>query len=121
MATIRSKDAPRDPLKNDFFSSVYEVVRLIPAGRVSTYGAIATYLGARRSARMVGYAMNASFTLGDVPAQRVVNRNGILSGKHHFQTDMAMQELLEAEGVVVIDDQVQDFAARFWDPGVELG
>lgn len=110
----------------DFFMRVWDVVRLVPPGRVTTYGAIAAYLGAAGSARTVGYAMNAANAQppgpGEtpVPAQRVVNRLGCLTGKHHFGNPSRMQELLEAEGVTVIDDTVQDFAARFWDPAREL-
>lgn len=104
-----------------FFEDVWDVVRLVPRGRVTTYGAIAAYLGTRMSARMVGWAMNAAHTLPDVPAQRVVNRNGMLSGKAHFGSPTRMQELLEADGVSVAEDTVQDFAKLFWDPAVELG
>lgn len=103
-----------------FFEDVWEVVRMIPRGRVTSYGAIAQYLGTRMSARMVGWAMNAAHTLPDVPAQRVVNRNGMLSGKAHFGSPIRMQQLLEADGVRVENDTVQDFAERFWDPGKEL-
>ncbi|MBT8273221.1 MAG: MGMT family protein [Bacteroidia bacterium] len=102
-----------------FFDRVYEVARLIPYGRVTSYGAIATYLGAARSARMVGYAMNASHAR-DVPAHRVVNRKGLLTGKHHFDGTNLMQQLLENEGVVVKDNQVQNFDQLFWDPIKEL-
>lgn len=105
----------------DFYQDVYDVVRLIPAGRATSYGAIAKYLGEKGAARVVGYAMNNSFKEGDVPAHRVVNRNGLLTGKHHFDPPSAMQERLEAEGVAVIDDQIQDFERVFWDPMVELG
>jgi methylated-DNA-protein-cysteine methyltransferase-like protein len=108
---------PKDP---NFFEAVYEVVKLIPAGRVTSYGAIAEYLGAKKAAREVGWAMNSCHTLPDVPAQRVVNRNGLLTGKLHFATPTRMQELLEQEGVAIKEDQVQDFAARFWDPNKEL-
>ncbi len=104
----------------DFYQDVYDVVRLIPAGRATSYGAIAKYLGEKGAARVVGYAMNASFKEGDVPAHRVVNRNGLLTGKHHFDPPSAMQERLEAEGIVVIDDQIQDFERVFWDPMEEL-
>jgi len=108
----------KDP---SFFEKVYHVVRLIPYGKVTSYGAIAAYLGTRGSARMVGWAMNASHTAKEnVPAHRVVNRNGMLSGKHHFGTPTIMQQLLESEGIVVIDDQVKDFEKYFWDPAVEL-
>ena len=103
-----------------FFERVYEVVRLIPEGRVTSYGAIARYLGASRSARMVGYAMNASHTR-NVPAHRVVNRQGLLTGKFHFDGSNLMQQLLENEGIQVIDNQVQDFKTKFWDPAKELG
>ncbi len=106
--------------KGDFFQRVYEVVMLIPRGRVSTYGAIATYLGAKRSARMVGYALNSSFGKQDVPAHRVVNRLGILSGKHHFPPDRPMEQSLTEEGVIVKEDKVEDFDRLFWDPNVEL-
>lgn len=107
--------------KGEFFDLVYAVVREIPVGRVTSYGAIARYLGAARSSRMVGFAMNASFGVSPpVPAHRVVNRNGLLSGKMHFEHPDAMQEMLEAEGVAVENDQVQDFASRFWDPSTEL-
>lgn len=104
----------------DFFESVYQVVRLIPKGRVSSYGAIANYLGSKGGARMVGWAMNASHQKKDVPAHRVVNRNGVLSGKHHFPSDQPMQEQLEAENVVIKDDKIQDFKKLFWDPAIEI-
>ncbi|MFP4095602.1 MAG: MGMT family protein [Cyclobacteriaceae bacterium] len=103
-----------------FFQDVYEVVRLIPAGRVSTYGAIAAYLGSKGSARMVGWAMNQAHQYPDVPAHRVVNREGVLTGKHHFGSPTAMQAMLEAEGIIVVQDQVQDFGRIFWDPVKEL-
>ncbi len=104
----------------NFFQRVYEVVRKVPYGRVTSYGAIARYLGAGRSARMVGWAMNSSHGLEDVPAHRVVNRNGVLTGKHHFPGSRLMEQLLENEGVVVSDDQVVDFQKIFWDPMREL-
>lgn len=105
---------PKDP---GFFESVYEVVRLIPVGRVTTYGAIARFLGTGKSARMVGWAMNACHgQQPPVPAQRVVNSAGILTGKFHFVTGDEMKNLLEAEGVRVENDQVQDFTQLFWDP-----
>ncbi len=104
-----------------FFQDVYEVVRLIPKGRVTSYGAIGNYLGITRSARMVGWAMNQSFTKHNVPAHRVVNRNGLLSGKHFFSTPTKMQELLEAEGIQVKDDKIQNFKDVYWDPMKELG
>lgn len=103
-----------------FFEDVYAVVRLVPRGRVTSYGAIAHYLGTRGSARMVGWAMNQAHGT-DVPAHRVVNRIGLLSGKHHFGAPDRMQRLLEGEGIVVQDDKVQDFEKLFWDPSVELG
>lgn len=102
--------------QHDFFERVYEVVRQVPYGKVTTYGAIAHFLGAARSARTVGYAMNAAHTLHDVPAHRVVNRNGVLTGKHHFGGINTMQQLLEAEGHTVIDDQIQDFDTALWNP-----
>lgn len=104
-----------------FFEQVYDVVRQIPKGRVTSYGAIAAALGTRKSARMVGWAMNSAHALGNVPAHRVVNRQGLLTGKMHFATPDHMQQLLEAEGIVVKDDQVQDFEKCFWDPLTELG
>lgn len=107
-------------MKNEnFFLDVYEVVRLIPPGRVTSYGAIAEYLGLRRGARMVGWAMNNAHTEG-IPAHRVVNRNGQLSGKHFFPAPHTMQALLEQEGIVVIQDQIQDFDRVFWSPSVHL-
>lgn len=100
---------------------MYEVVRLIPRGRVTSYGAIARYIGSPQAARMVGWAMNASHTQpGFVPAHRVVNRNGYLTGKHHFRHERMMQELLESEGVVIDNDRVRDFVRLFWDPYKEL-
>ena len=103
----------------NFFDKVYKVARLIPYGRVTSYGAIAKYLGAARSARMVGYAMNGSAGK-DVPAHRVVNRKGLLTGKHHFDGTNLMQQLLESEGVEVIDNQIQNLETIFWDPSKEL-
>ena len=99
-----------------FFEKVYAVVRQIPVGRVTSYGAIARAIGAPQSARMVGWAMNASHTHADVPAHRVVNRIGLLTGKHHFNGTSLMQQLLENEGIVVKNNQVQDFSDVFWDP-----
>lgn len=108
--------------ERDFFADVMDVVRQVPRGRVTSYGAIARYLGAARSSRMVGYCMNRAHAVRPkVPAHRVVNRNGLLTGKHHFGTPTAMQELLEREGVQVKDDQVADFGRKFWDPAKELG
>ena len=103
----------------DFYAKVYAVVRQVPYGRVTSYGAIANYLGAPRSARMVGYAMNLSHDK-DVPAHRVVNRNGLLTGKFHFAGIHLMQQLLESEGVRVVNDAVQDFDRLFWDPAKAL-
>jgi methylated-DNA-protein-cysteine methyltransferase-like protein len=104
----------------NFFDKVYEVARLIPSGRVTSYGAIAAYLGTKGSSRMVGYAMQAcGKALPPVPAHRVVNRQGLLTAKFHFGGDL-MEQLLESEGVKVIDNQVQDFKNLFWDPSVEL-
>ena len=105
-----------------FFADVYDVVRQIPKGRVTSYGAIAAYLGIKLSARMVGWAMNAAHTAKPkVPAQRVVNRNGMLSGKHHFATPTLMEELLKKDGVAVKNETVVDFKKIFWDPATELG
>ena len=105
----------------NFFEDVFEVVRLIPRGRVTNYGSIAKYLGSGLSSRMVGWAMNASHIAHPpVPAQRVVNRNGMLTGKHHFATPTLMQDLLEKEGIKVEKDKVIDFKNIFWDPAVEL-
>lgn len=104
-----------------FYDEVHQVVRLIPRGRVTSYGAIAAYLGTKSSSRMVGYAMNAAHTIfPTVPAHRVVNRNGLLTGKHHFGTSDEMMKLLNDEGIQVLDDQVQSFKTIFWDPAAEL-
>lgn len=104
-----------------FFEQVYDVVRLIPKGRVTTYGAIAAYLGTKMSARMVGWAMNGSFHIQPkVPAHRVVNRNGMLSGKAHFATPTLMEELLAKEKIKVKDDMIVDFEKKFWDPAINL-
>ncbi len=105
---------------DNFFEKSYSIARLIPYGRVTSYGAIANYLGASRSARMVGWAMNSSGKHEDVPAHRVVNRKGLLTGKHHFQGTNLMQQLLESEGIVVIDNQIQNFEIVFWNPSEEL-
>jgi methylated-DNA-protein-cysteine methyltransferase-like protein len=111
----------RNKEMSDFFQKVYKVVRQIPSGRVSSYGAIAAYLGSPGAARMVGWAMNASHAQTQyVPAHRVVNRSGLLTGKHHFVSPNAMEELLEAEGVQVINNQVQFFRDKFWDPQKEI-
>ncbi len=106
--------------KFHFSEDVYDITRKIPSGRVTSYGAIARYLGTGKSARMVGWALNQSVNKHDVPAHRVVNRNGMLTGKMHFSTPDHMQKLLEEEGVQVIDDQVQNFSSLFWDPAKEL-
>ena len=108
-------------MKNEnFFQKVYQVAELIPYGRVTSYGAIAKYLGVAKSARMVGWAMNASHNNPAIPAHRVVNRKGLLTGKHHFDGTNLMQQLLESEGIKVIDHQIQDFQKLFWDPTLEL-
>lgn len=106
---------------SSFFEQVYDVVRLIPRGRVTSYGAIAAYLGTKLSARMVGWAMNGAHNVKPtVPAHRVVNRNGMLSGKMHFATPTRMEELLKKEKIMVQEDQIIDFKSKFWDPAVEL-
>ena len=106
--------------QSDFFESVFQVVKLIPKGRVTSYGAIAAYLGAKKSSRVVGYAMNASHGISGIPAHRVVNRNGMLTGKMHFETPDKMQELLELEGIQVENNLIVGFRDLFWDPSVEL-
>ncbi len=114
---------PHKKQKNndDFFSRVYEVTKLVPFGRITSYGAIARYLGSGRSARMVGWALNASHINPDfIPAHRVVNYKGLLTGKHHFGNSSTMQQLLENEGIIVQDDQIVNFREKFWDPGTEL-
>ncbi len=105
--------------KENYFDLVYQVVMLIPKGRVTSYGAIANYLGIKSGARMVGYAMNASHTMPGIPAHRVVNREGVLTGKHHFPSPSRMQELLELEGIRVEKDKILNFEEYFWDP-IEL-
>ena len=105
-----------NPKTKNFFERVYEIARQIPYGKVTSYGAIAKVLGTARSARMVGWAMNASHNLEDVPAHRVVNRKGLLTGKHHFEGTNLMQQLLESEGVKVVDNQIVDFQKHFWEP-----
>ena len=122
--TINTEKLPvKDGSKKfSFFEDVWGVARKIPKGRITTYGAIANYLGTKLSARMVGWAMNAVHNVKPkLPAQRVVNRNGMLSGKMHFKTPTYMQELLEKDGVKVENDKVQEFEKRFWDPAKELG
>ncbi|WP_276388661.1 MGMT family protein [Eudoraea chungangensis] len=106
--------------KDNFFDKVYDVSKAIPYGRVTSYGAIAKYLGAAKSARMVGWAMNKTGHREDVPAHRVVNRNGILTGKHHFDGTNLMQQLLESEGIKVVDLKIVEFEKHFWDPSIEL-
>lgn len=117
-----AKETPTSTVKEySFFADVFDVVRQIPKGKVTSYGAIATYLGTKLSARMVGWAMNAAHTAKPkVPAQRVVNRNGMLTGKHHFATPTAMEELLKKDGVAVKHDTVVDFKKKFWDPSEAL-
>lgn len=126
---MKNKPAPagqtkQPPVLNkheNFFADVYDVVRQIPRGRVTSYGAIAAYLGTRSSARMVGWAMNGCHRVKPkVPAHRVVNRNGMLSGKAHFQPPSKMEELLKKEGIAVKKDTIVDFQKKFWDPAVEL-
>lgn len=102
--------------EKSFYDRVYEVVMKIPEGKVTSYGAIAEYLGAKRSARMVGWAMNNSHSIENIPAHRVVNRNGLLTGKNHFNPPELMQILLENEGIKVENDQVIDFEKVFWKP-----
>jgi len=106
------KQAP----KENIYELIYQIVKLIPEGKVTSYGAIANALGLKSGARMVGYAMNASHAVPGIPAHRVVNRNGLLTGKHHFQPAHLMQQLLEKEGILVKNDQVVDFESHFWDP-----
>lgn len=121
--TITSPKKTKTPVTKEysFFADVYDVVRQIPKGRVTSYGAIANYLGTKLSARMVGWAMNGAHKVKPkVPAQRVVNRNGMLTGKFHFETLTKMEELLKKDGVAVKNDTVQDFKTRFWDPAIEL-
>ncbi|MDV7186786.1 MGMT family protein [Lutibacter sp. TH_r2] len=108
-------------MKNEnFFQKVYAIAKQIPYGRVTSYGAIAKHIGAARSSRMVGWAMNASHNMEDIPAHRVVNRKGILTGKHHFEGTNLMQQLLENEGIIVKDLQIQNFKEVFWNPNEEL-
>ena len=106
--------------QHDFFEQVYEIVKEIPFGRVTSYGAIAQVLGAKKSSRMVGWAMNACHNRPEIPAHRVVNRNGLLTGKMHFSTPTEMEERLKKEGVNVTNDQILEFQKIFWDPNMEL-
>ena len=117
-----TKETPKSTVKEySFFADVFDVVRQIPKGKVTSYGAVAAYLGSKLSARMVGWAMNAAHTAKPkVPAQRVVNRNGMLTGKHHFATPTAMEELLKKDGVAVKNDTIVDFKKIFWDPSEAL-
>ena len=106
--------------QTNFFNSVFQVVKLIPKGRVTSYGAIAAYLGAKKSSRVVGYAMNASHAIPGIPAHRVVNRLGCLTGKMHFSNPEEMERLLQLEGIVVKEDCIVNFKQLFWDPSIEL-
>tara|TARA_Y100000385_G_scaffold253830_1_gene278260 strand:- start:433 stop:765 length:333 start_codon:yes stop_codon:yes gene_type:complete len=108
------------PNTDNFFDRVYDVVKQIPYGRVTNYGSIAKYLGSAKSSRAVGYAMNASHNIADVPAHRVVNKVGLLTGKHHFFGSNLMKDLLESEGIEIIDNQVSQFDTLYWDPSIEL-
>jgi methylated-DNA-protein-cysteine methyltransferase-like protein len=108
------------PNTDNFFDRVYKVVKQIPYGRVTNYGSIAKYLGSAKSSRAVGYAMNASHNLADVPAHRVVNKVGLLTGKHHFFGSNLMKDLLESEGSEIVDNQVSRFDSLYWDPSIEL-
>ena len=108
------------PNTDNFFDRVYKVVKQIPYGRVTNYGSIAKYLGSAKSSRAVGYAMNASHNLADVPAHRVVNKVGLLTGKHHFFGSNLMKNLLESEGIEIVDNQVSRFDSLYWDPSIEL-
>jgi methylated-DNA-protein-cysteine methyltransferase-like protein len=117
---MKPRSKTREP--DDFFSKVYEVTRLIPYGKITSYGAIARYLGSGRSARMVGWALNNCHSGQDyIPAHRVVNRNGLLTGKNHFGNSTLMEQLLENEGLIIDDDQIVNFRENFWDPLTELG
>jgi methylated-DNA-protein-cysteine methyltransferase related protein len=111
----------KQKVNNDFFSRVYEVTKHIPYGRITSYGAIACYLGSGRSARMVGWALNVRHSDQEfIPAHRVVNRNGLLTGKHHFGNSTTMEQLLENEGIIIENDRILNFKEKFWDPGTEL-
>jgi methylated-DNA-protein-cysteine methyltransferase-like protein len=119
--TAKAEQPKSTQKEYSFFADVFDVVRQIPKGKVTSYGAIAAYLGTKLSARMVGWAMNAAHSAKPkVPAQRVVNRNGMLTGKHHFATPTAMEKLLKKDGVTVKNDTVIDFKERFWDPSEAL-
>lgn len=111
----------KDSDKGHFYDKIYDVVRKIPHGRVTSYGLIARHLGSPQASRMVGYAMNNAHNQEDyVPAHRVVNRNGVLTGKHHFHGEHVMQDLLQSEGIMVENDKIIDFETHLWDPGKEL-
>jgi methylated-DNA-protein-cysteine methyltransferase related protein len=119
--TLRIKDK-KTSLNEGFFERVYDITRLIPYGRITSYGAIARYLGSGKSARMVGWALNASHAgSGFIPAHRVVNRNGLLTGKRHFGNSSTMRQLLENEALIVENDHIINFSEKFWDPVKELG
>ena len=120
MSSKKLDPQPSRKEKYSFFEDVFEVVRLIPKGWVTSYGAIGNYLGAKMSARMVGWAMNASHADATIPAHRVVNRNGMLTGQHHFVPKGSMQKSLKKEGITIVKDQIKDFEKRFWDPAKEL-
>jgi methylated-DNA-protein-cysteine methyltransferase-like protein len=109
-----------EKVNDNFFEKVYFIARQIPFGKITSYGAIATALGSARSARMVGWAMNASHNLQDIPAHRVVNRKGLLTGKHHFDGTNLMQQLLESEGITVVNNQIVDFKKHFWKPEIQI-
>ncbi|MFZ2286726.1 MAG: MGMT family protein [Bacteroidales bacterium] len=118
---MKKRSSVQSAENEGFFRRVYDITRLIPRGRITSYGAIARYLGTAQSARMVGWALNSSHLMpGFIPAHRVVNRNGMLTGKHHFGNSSTMQQLLENEGFTVKDDMVLEFRERFWDPAAEL-
>ncbi|PWT95956.1 MAG: cysteine methyltransferase [Bacteroidetes bacterium] len=118
---VARKAPPKRNSKDSFFEVVFDIVRLIPRGRATSYGAIAEYSGLKLSARMVGWAMNAAHVASpSIPAHRVVNRNGMLSGRHHFATPTLMEELLKSEGIKIKDNTIVDFDKIFWDPAREL-
>jgi methylated-DNA-protein-cysteine methyltransferase-like protein len=118
---MKRKSSVPENKNEGFFNRVYDVTRMVPYGRITSYGAIARYLGTAGSARMVGWALNSSHTATDfIPAHRVVNRNGMLTGKHHFGNSSTMQQLLENEGFIIENDRVTDFTEKFWDPMIEL-
>ncbi|MFA7687931.1 MAG: MGMT family protein [Moheibacter sp.] len=120
MIKFTNKSLEMGVKEESFFEKVYDVVRQIPEGRVTSYGAIAECIGMKISARMVGWAMNAAHERNDVPAHRVVNRNGLLTGKHHFSPPELMQQLLENEGIKIQDDQILNFQEVVWKPGISI-